>query len=89
MRRIATTVSLSLGLLLVLASAALAHDGGQGTYGEASDKVITNFGFVVIALFPLVALFGSLLQGRLEKRKQARKAAAKARSSAPEWRGGW
>jgi hypothetical protein len=73
----------------LLAPVALAHDGGEGTYGETSDKVVTNAGFMVIAFFPLFILAMSLLQWRLEKRKDARKAAAKRRASAAEWRGGW
>ena len=67
----------------------LAHDGGQGTYGEADDKVSTNAGFIVIGFFPLFILLMSLLQWRLDKRKYARKAAAKRRAGAAEWRGGW
>jgi hypothetical protein len=73
----------------LIAPAALAHDGGQGTYGETSDKVVTNAGFIVIAFFPLFILLMSLLQWRLDKRKEARKLAAKRRAGAAEWRGGW
>jgi hypothetical protein len=73
----------------LLAPAALAHDGGQGTYGETSDKVVTNAGFIVIGFFPLFILVMSLLQWRLEKRKEARKLASKRRAGAAEWRGGW
>ena len=73
----------------LLAPAALAHDGGQGTYGEVDDKVTTNAGFIVIGFFPLLILLLSLLQWRLDKRKEARKAAAKRRAGAVEWRGGW
>jgi hypothetical protein len=73
----------------LLAPAALAHDGGEGLYGETSDKVVTNAGFIVIAFFPLFILLMSLLQWRLDKRKELRKAAAKRRAGAAEWRGGW
>ena len=73
----------------LLAPVALAHDGGQGTYGETDDKVVTNAGFIVIGFFPLFILAMSLLQWRLEKRKYARKAAAKRRAGATVWRGGW
>ena len=69
--------------------AALAHDGGQGTWGETNDKVITNAGFILIAFFPLFILTMSLLQWRLDKRKDARKAAAKARAARADVRGGW
>lgn len=87
MRRTAATLTTLLVSLLVLAPTALAHDGGMGTYGEANDKVITNFGFIVIAFFPLLILLLSLLQWQLDKRKERRKAAAK--KLQPEWRGGW
>ena len=81
---VATVVAFAL-----LAPAALAHDGGQGTYGQVNDKVTTNAGFIVIAFFPLFILLMSLLQWRLEKRKEARLKAAKQRSARAEWRGGW
>jgi hypothetical protein len=81
------------GLLLALtAPAALAsegHDGGEGLWGETNDKVITNAGFIIIAGIPVLVLVLSLIQGRLEKRKDARLAAAKARRSRADMRGGW
>jgi hypothetical protein len=78
-------------LLLVLVPAALADapDGGTGTYGEANDRVVTNAGFIVIAFFPLLILLLSLLQWRLDKRRDARKAAAKRRRASAHWSGGW
>ncbi len=72
---------------LLIAPAALAHDGGQGWIGESNDVQVTNAGFVLIAFFPLFVFAMSLLQGRLDKRKDARKAAAKAIK--PDSRGGW
>jgi hypothetical protein len=88
MRRLVAT-SFSVMLLLALAApAALArtgHDGGQGTYGEANDKVVTNFGFAVIIFFPLLILLLSLLQAALEKRKARRKLHLPDR----DWAGGW
>jgi hypothetical protein len=68
---------------------ALAQDGGQGTYGEIDDKVTTNAGFIVIAFFPLFIFVMSVLQWRLEKRKQVRLAAKRHRSNEPDWGGGW
>ena len=93
MRRLAASLPASLVLLALLAPAALArvgHDGGQGTYGEANDKVVTNAGFIVIAFFPLFILLMSLLQWRLDKRKERKKKAHKrlAKDEAA-WRGGW
>jgi hypothetical protein len=78
-------------LLLVVVPAALAStpDGGTGTYGPADDKVVTNAGYLVIAFFPTLILLLSLLQWRLDKRRDARKAAAKRRAGSASWHGGW
>ena len=89
MSRLATLLPVTLASVLLLAPAALAHDGGQGTYGEANDKVVTNAGFILIAFFPLFVAFMSFLQWRLDKRKERRKAAQKAAGQAAAWRGGW
>ena len=76
--------------LLEAAPPALARaDGGQGFYGETTDKAITNVMFITIAFFPVVIVTFSLIQWRLDKRKHARMAAAKARSVNADWRGGW
>ena len=88
MRALKTTV-LTVALLALTAPAALAHDGGEGWWGETNDKVITNAGFILIAFFPLFILVMSLLQWKLEKRKDARKKAAKARVARADVRGGW
>jgi hypothetical protein len=77
---------LALTTLLVSAAPVLAHDGGEGLYGETNDKVVTNAGFILIIFFPLFIFFVSLLQWQLEKRKYRRQAAAKASADAP---GGW
>jgi hypothetical protein len=89
MRRLLAVVLAGLLALALLAPAALAHDGGQGTYGETNDKVVTNAGFLVIAFVPLFIGLMSALQWRLDKRKQARLAAKRARATDAEWRGGW
>jgi hypothetical protein len=85
----AKTTLLTTCLLLVLVPVALAHDGGEGWYGQTDDKVITNAGFVIIAAFPLLIMIISLIQSRLEKRKDARLAAARARKARADQRGGW
>jgi hypothetical protein len=87
--RVLKTSLLALALLAATAPAALAHDGGEGLWGETNDKVITNAGFILIAFFPTFILLASLLQWRLDKRKEARKKAAKARASRADVRGGW
>jgi hypothetical protein len=89
MGRAFKTTLLSLALLAVAAPAALAHDGGEGLWGETDDKVITNAGFILIAFFPVFVLLASLLQWQLDKRKERRKAAEKARRARADMRGGW
>jgi hypothetical protein len=88
MKALRTTL-LTTCLLLAAAPAALAFDGGEGWYGETNDKVVTNAGFVIIAAFPLLIMVISLVQSRLEKRKDARLAAARARKARSDQRGGW
>ena len=75
----------------VMAPVALAegHDGGEGLWGETNDKVVTYAGFILIVGFPLLILILTLIQQRLEKRKDRRLAAAKARSARADVRGGW
>jgi hypothetical protein len=89
MARTARIALLTTVALLLSAPAALAHDGGQGWWGMTNDKVITNAGFIIIAAFPLLVTLLSLLQWRLDKRKERRKAAEKARRARADLRGGW
>ena len=89
MRRLLTSLAASLLGLLVLAPAALAENDGRGFYGATNDKVVTEAGFILIVFFPTLVLLASLLQRRLEKRKDARVAAKKAHAGEPRWRGGW
>jgi peptidoglycan biosynthesis protein MviN/MurJ (putative lipid II flippase) len=86
LRHAPATIVLAVTTLLVGAAPVLAHDGGEGLYGETNDKVVTNAGFILIIFFPLFIFFVSLLQWKLEKRKYRRQAAAKASADAP---GGW
>jgi hypothetical protein len=86
------TALLTLAFLALTAPVALAsegHDGGEGWWGETNDKVITNAGFAVIAGIPVLVLVLTLIQTRLEKRKDRRLAAAKARRARADGRGGW
>jgi len=73
-RRIATLFALAAtaAMLLVLAPSAVAADG-VGLAGRTTDKTITFFCFGVIAFFPILVTVLSLLQGRLEKRKERRR----------------
>jgi hypothetical protein len=86
LRRLPVIVALALTALLLGAAPVLAHDGGEGLYGETNDKVVTNAGFILIIFFPLFIFVVSLAQWQLEKRKYRRQAAAKAAADAP---GGW
>ncbi len=82
------TALLALLALALLAPAAMANQSGEGLI-KATDKNVTRVGFIVIAFFPTIILLLSLLQWRLDKRKEARKAAAKARTGSRVWQGGW
>jgi hypothetical protein len=86
------TALLTLWMLALSAPAALAaegHDGGQGTWGEADDKVVTNAAFLIIAAFPVLIAVLSLLYHVLENRRLGRLSAAKARRARADQRGGW
>jgi uncharacterized membrane protein YphA (DoxX/SURF4 family) len=89
MRRTLWTLCLTAVLMAATASAALAHDGGEGTYGPTNDRVVTYAGFILIGFFPLLIFVLSMLQWSLDKRKDRRKAAAKARRARADLRGGW
>jgi len=88
-RRSLSLLFLSLTLVLVLAPAAAASNDGRGYYGATDDKVVTTAGFILILFFPTLVIVLSMLQSRLEKRKQARLAAHKAHLGNARWRGGW
>ncbi len=86
LRRVPASVLIAATAVLVAAAPALAHDGGEGWYGETNDRVVTNAGFILIIFFPLFIFIVSVIQWRLEKRKYARQAAAK---RAAQSSGGW
>jgi len=77
MKRVTTLAPVVLVTFLLLAPAALAHDGGEGTYGPADDKVVTSAGFILIAFFPAFIFVMSMVQTLLDRRKARRKAAHK------------
>jgi hypothetical protein len=56
---------------LVIAPAAMAADG-VGIYGRTDDKVVTFFAFGLIAFFAILVTVLSLIQIRLENRKERR-----------------
>jgi hypothetical protein len=89
MKRFVVLLAVASIALLVLAPGALAHDGGEGWYGPADDKVVTNAGFILIAFFPLFVFAMSMLQMALDRRKERRKAVHKALAREDRVRGGW
>lgn len=70
--RIAAALIAAFTLLLLIAPAAFAENG-TGLAGPTTDKTITFFCFGVIGFFILLPIVLSLIQGRLEKRKEMRK----------------
>ncbi len=70
--RIAALSTLIALVLVVAAPAAFAADG-VGLAGRTDDQTITFFCFGVIAFFPILVTTLSLIQGRLEKRKERRR----------------
>jgi phosphatidylglycerophosphate synthase len=62
-------VVLALAFSLVTAASAFAEKGGEGLYGKADDKVITNFGMGLLVFFALLVTTFSAIQYLLERRK--------------------
>lgn len=69
---VATALCTALLVMLVMAPLALAENG-VGLMGPTTDKEITFFCFGVIGFFALTVIVLSLVQGRLEKRKEQRR----------------
>jgi hypothetical protein len=69
-RRLLPPLLAMIGLLL-LAPAAMGADG-VGTYGRTDDKVVTFFAFGLIAFFAVLVTVLSLIQTRLDNRKERR-----------------
>jgi hypothetical protein len=70
--RIVASLLVALSLLLMLAQPAMAADG-EGLVGRVSEKTITFIMFGVIAFFPILVITLSLIQGRLDARKDRRR----------------
>ena len=56
------------GLSLVVTPVAMAADG-VGLYGRTDDKVVTYFAFGVMIFFAVLVTVASIVQGRLDSRK--------------------
>ena len=61
-----------LATMLLLAPAAMAENG-VGLAGPTTDKTVTFFCFGVIAFFAVLVIVLSIVQGKLEKRKERRR----------------
>ena len=72
MKRTAAALLSIWALMLAAAPMALANEG-VGLAGPTTDKTVTFFCFGVIAFFAALVIILSLIQGRLEKRKEQRK----------------
>jgi putative copper export protein len=73
-RRTQLAAALIAALLSMLLAAPLAlADNGVGLAGPTDDKTVTFFCFGVIAFFAILVIVLSLVQGRLEKRKERRR----------------
>ncbi len=72
MKRTASALLSFIALMLVAAPAAMA-DNGVGLAGPTTDKTVTFFCFGVIAFFVVLVVVMSLIQGKLEKRKERRR----------------
>ena len=90
-RGVKRTIVMTALFFAVMAPVALAgeHDGGEGLWGETNDQVVTYAGFILIVGFPILILILTVIQQRLERRKDRRLAAAKARKARVDERGGW
>jgi hypothetical protein len=67
--RLLSALALVGALALAVAPMAMAADG-VGLYGRTDDKVVTFFAFGVIAFFAILVIVLSVIQIRLENRKE-------------------
>jgi pilus assembly protein TadC len=67
--RLLSALALVGALALAVAPVAMAADG-VGLYGRTDDKVVTFFAFGVIAFFAILVIVLSMIQIRLENRKE-------------------
>jgi hypothetical protein len=72
-KRTAAALASILAAMLAAAPSAMAENG-VGLAGPTTDKTVTFFCFGVIAFFAALVIVMSVIQGRLEKRKEQRRA---------------
>ena len=66
---------ISVAAWLALAAPAMAGEAGEGWAGETNDKVVTFFCLGVLGFFVLFIIVATVIQSRLERRKDESKAA--------------
>jgi type VI protein secretion system component VasF len=67
--RVVSGLGVSLAAILVFAPSAIAADG-VGLWGRTDDRVVTYWGFALIAFFAIMVIVLSLIQIRLENRRE-------------------
>jgi tellurite resistance protein TehA-like permease len=67
--RLGSALLAALAVAMTFAPAALAADG-VGLYGRTDDRVVTYAAFMVIAFFTLLVITLSIVQIRLESRRE-------------------
>jgi putative copper export protein len=73
-RATSLVAAICVAALAMLAAAPLAlADNGTGLAGPTTDKTITFFCFGVIGFFAVLVIVLSIVQGRLEARKERRR----------------
>jgi hypothetical protein len=70
--RLIAAAATSLAILAAFAPSALAADG-DGLWGPTNDKVVTYWSFGVLIFFAVLVTVLSLVQGRLDSRKERRR----------------
>jgi hypothetical protein len=82
--RLVTAVVVAVLGALAFSATALGSDNGEGLIGETDDRIVTFFSLGVLLFFPLVALIGTVLQTRLERRREEKHEAAHRRRALPD-----
>jgi hypothetical protein len=70
--RLIAVAAASLAILAAFAPSALAADG-VGLGGPTTDKDVTYWGFALLIFFAVLVTVLSLIQGRLDNRKERRR----------------
>jgi hypothetical protein len=69
-RRTLAFTTVAVGCLLLAGGPAAMAADGVGLYGRTDDKVVTYFAFAVMAFFAIFVTVASIIQMRLDSRKE-------------------